>query len=396
MSTTPVSSETRLGGSTLSFSPRPKMTKANSPPPASRSEKRSVSATGRPPTDAEMPLASILTKSSETVAVRTVGHSERRYAASKLAPVVMKKMPRRMPSNGTMSARICARKLVLARSTPAANAPAVLVSPSCSAIAPIPTATRTTSATKLSVASASATARKTRLSSIEPAARTAPKPTVALKMSSDSSDESVFCPPSTSGRMTRTGATARSCASRVALPATPAGRSPQPFSSSTGKTKADEESVAASASTSASPGLEMSTKPWLSGTNRSTVPLSQLSCPLEETTRMAAVNVAAVSPIWAPAVERNLDSDLSRSGDASRPSAKRRKRTPKSPSSTSASVFENTFKPCGPRTAPSKRNSRIGFVFRAFAVGATKTAAARNMSKSRPMASSDTDARSGT
>ena len=74
----------------------------------------------------------------------------------------MKKTPRRIPSNGLMSAWICARNLLPASNTPAAKAPVVAESPSSSAARPIPTATSSVAATKVSVERADATSSKAR------------------------------------------------------------------------------------------------------------------------------------------------------------------------------------------------------------------------------------------
>ena len=85
--------------------------------------------------------------------------------------------------NGRIDAEISYLKFELARSTPAANAPAVSVSPSILATAPIPAATRSESATNVSDERVAATTSYRRPIMYEPATRTPPKPTVAFAVS---------------------------------------------------------------------------------------------------------------------------------------------------------------------------------------------------------------------
>ena len=71
------------------------------------------------------------------------------------------------------------------------------------------------------------------------------------------------------GRSTSSGATKRSCSSRIVVAAFPESRSSHRRSLSTGKTKADVDSVPASARTSASDGFDTSISPASSGMKRS-------------------------------------------------------------------------------------------------------------------------------
>mmetsp|Transcript_52004 Transcript_52004/g.103495 ORF Transcript_52004/g.103495 Transcript_52004/m.103495 type:complete len:212 (-) Transcript_52004:265-900(-) len=211
----------------------------------------------------------------------------------------------------------------------------------------MPAATSRQRATKVSVERVSATSRNIRRSTTEPRARTLPKPRVALAVSSPIAPGSVGIVPLMYGRMTRSGATARSCRSRMEVAACPAASSSHSRSLRTGKTKADVESAPAIAATSASIGLWMLMRLASSGRKR-----SRNSGPPE---RKAKVSTPIVRESCARPSGRYCVSAANRSRDTSRPSEKRRKRIPKSPSSMSASLFEKMSAPCGPRMAPSTK-----------------------------------------
>mmetsp|Transcript_31377 Transcript_31377/g.51210 ORF Transcript_31377/g.51210 Transcript_31377/m.51210 type:complete len:227 (-) Transcript_31377:87-767(-) len=122
-------------------------TKANSPPPARRRPTRAESPLDRPRAPPPEKITVNLIMRNDRIPTTSVGQQCITVAGSSAEPAVMKKTPSRMPSNGWISASICARYPDSARSTPAANAPVVELRPKKSDTTPIPTATNKLAAT---------------------------------------------------------------------------------------------------------------------------------------------------------------------------------------------------------------------------------------------------------
>mmetsp|Transcript_72622 Transcript_72622/g.200387 ORF Transcript_72622/g.200387 Transcript_72622/m.200387 type:complete len:313 (+) Transcript_72622:1442-2380(+) len=229
----------------------------------------------------------------------------------------------------------------------------------------MPTATSSAVATKVSVERASATTSKTRLSTKLPAATMAANPSVDFRRMVATVRAS--CPCSTRGTTTSSGATRRSCNSRMPQLATPRRRSSHPLARSTGSTKALEERAPAA--------LMMKRHSVLGVKPPSFTPKASIAAPM-----LAVVTSTCPKPI----VDANFTSVLKRSTESSRPSLKRRKRIPKSPSSTSASELPTRPNPAGPMTTPARIKPRMGVMFKRWLRGTTATVAARKLRKSRP------------
>mmetsp|Transcript_2090 Transcript_2090/g.5138 ORF Transcript_2090/g.5138 Transcript_2090/m.5138 type:complete len:305 (-) Transcript_2090:855-1769(-) len=297
ISTIAVRSPPRSFGKTSNFSASANTTNANSPPPESKKANFAASAASRRlgsiqrGTRVAAATVRALRNIKDMAPVRTVGSSERTRSESKRLPASMKKIPSKMPLNGKTSACICALKFVFAKSTPAANAPAVSVNPNPFATAPIPTLTNNDSATNVSALRVVATTSKSRCSKNDPAYTTIPNPSAAFAVRNVIAATSAGPRPTTYGMTTSRGATNRSCRSRIDVAACPASSFSHPLSFSTGNTNADVDSVPASASTTASAGLRMSINPSSNGISRS----RNCGAP----SRMSAVMTPVVSDIWA-------------------------------------------------------------------------------------------------
>mmetsp|Transcript_5273 Transcript_5273/g.7628 ORF Transcript_5273/g.7628 Transcript_5273/m.7628 type:complete len:264 (-) Transcript_5273:162-953(-) len=214
-------------------------TRENSPPPESRMATLAAPAHDFPSAGPPKNRTEALMARKTAIPVSSVGRLCSTTPRSRLAPAVMKKIPRRMPSKGRTSALICALYRLPARRTPAAKAPVVADRPRASATCPIESATSSAAATKVSVDLAAATNSKTYLRMTDPSARTAPKPMVALAASRPSSPPVWGPDPAARGRRTRRGATARSCRRRMERAATPSGLSSQFLAFKTGRTNAE-------------------------------------------------------------------------------------------------------------------------------------------------------------
>mmetsp|Transcript_11648 Transcript_11648/g.26927 ORF Transcript_11648/g.26927 Transcript_11648/m.26927 type:complete len:507 (-) Transcript_11648:21-1541(-) len=357
-----------------------KTTNANSPPPARSIAMRIASARVRPKANApSVKMRPSFAARNATMPESRVGHSCTHSAGSRFAPAVMKKIPRRIPSNGLMSASICCRYRLPASKTPAANAPVVVLSPSACAAPPIPTATSSAAATNVSDERVAATTLKIWRRRTEPAASTAPNPNVALATSTPSSEPPCGPEPATSGKMTSSGATAMSCRSSTASAAVPSARSSHPFCFSTGSTKADEESAPAPARVKATTGVVRMSRTSASSRRMKRSAVSRMRGPMY---RLAAVIAAIVRRNCARPKLKKPPSFCSLSGESWRPSVKRRKTIPKSPSCTFASESESKPRPCGPSAQPSARKPSTGVTFSKRQSGTTSTDATRKVKMS--------------
>mmetsp|Transcript_50186 Transcript_50186/g.106863 ORF Transcript_50186/g.106863 Transcript_50186/m.106863 type:complete len:374 (+) Transcript_50186:991-2112(+) len=236
-------------------------TNANSPPPARRSPTRAASAREMPSAPPAENITLNLMTRNERMPTTRVGQESMTVPGSRAEPAVTKKTPRRIPSNGLMSASICARYPDSARRTPAANAPVVEERPKKSDTTPIPTATNKLAATNDWLDLLLATTWNTFLNATLARLSTAPNPTVALNASMPSAigsaPPSPVPTPSTSamsGSITNRGATARSCSNRIDSAAIPSGRSSHPFSLRMGSTNALEDNAPAAAMANATTG----------------------------------------------------------------------------------------------------------------------------------------------
>eukprot|EP00268_Persea_americana_P038950 TRINITY_DN3858_c0_g1_i4.p2 TRINITY_DN3858_c0_g1~~TRINITY_DN3858_c0_g1_i4.p2 ORF type:complete len:115 (+),score=24.61 TRINITY_DN3858_c0_g1_i4:867-1211(+) len=98
-------------------------------------------------------------------------------------PVVTKNNPSNKPLKGLISASICVRKFVSARSAPARNAPSVSLKPNIWVSSEVPATVRRQSATKPSELRDSATTSKIRLRRNFPPKERRPSPPKAFKLS---------------------------------------------------------------------------------------------------------------------------------------------------------------------------------------------------------------------
>mmetsp|Transcript_27993 Transcript_27993/g.34547 ORF Transcript_27993/g.34547 Transcript_27993/m.34547 type:complete len:255 (-) Transcript_27993:201-965(-) len=253
----------------------------------------------------------------------------------------MKNTPSNIPSKGLISAWICGLNLLPDNKTPAANAPVAALKPKFSARTPIPAATNNAAATNVSVDLAAATTSKIYLSTYLPRTSTPPNPTVALAIRIPNSGALCGPVPARTGISTNSGATAKSCSSKILSPAIPSGRFSQPFSLMTGNTNAEEDSAPAEAIQNACIGLDNIglNNPSSRGMNGSTI--CKMNGPSIIVPKKKNVILAMICKT--PSFEK-APRALILSADNDSPSLNSKNKMPKSPSCKSASVFENKFK----------------------------------------------------
>mmetsp|Transcript_7213 Transcript_7213/g.13113 ORF Transcript_7213/g.13113 Transcript_7213/m.13113 type:complete len:273 (-) Transcript_7213:893-1711(-) len=256
--TTPTSTLFSCTGSTSRLSASFSTTKANSPPPESSSPVFTLSGSVSPnlgPRAVRMPALNMMSPNSSA---ETVGRLLTITPGSTEAPVVRKNSASRIPRKGARSASICVRKFVSASSSPATKAPSVSEKPTALVSSPVPTATSSTSATKVSFDLAAATKLNTIRSTDRPAPRMRPSTTPLFSSPVPTSATCscrlprFSCSVSIMGSSTSSGTMARSWNSRTPSVALANCAAVCPFSCRIFSTKAELDSASAAPITKAS------------------------------------------------------------------------------------------------------------------------------------------------
>ena len=223
-------------------------------------------------------------------------------------PTVKKNRPSRRPLKGSMAVSIALRNSVSASSRPATKAPSAIEKPATAAATPAATITNSVVATNRSLMPADATRRKSGRMTTRPTMTITPSTRAAFvsaRMSVAATDPASPVPKME--MKSRSGATARSCASKVAKLARPALVFNRPCLDSTSMTMAVEDKARQPPRISATGGL---------------LPARAAMLPI------TAVEIAICEPP-SPKIRRRID--FRRSYDSSMPIRNSRNTMPRSP-----------------------------------------------------------------
>ena len=171
-------------------------------------------------------------------------------------PTVKKNRPSRSPLKGSMAVSIALRNSVSASSRPATKAPSAIEKPATAAATPVATITNSVVATNRSLMPADATRRNSGRITTRPTTTITPSAMAALASASMRVPATEPASPAPKIEMnSRSGTTARSCASRIAKLARPALVFSRPCLESTSMTMAVDDSARQAPTMSGTGGL---------------------------------------------------------------------------------------------------------------------------------------------